>query len=198
MSTSTTSPLPILHTPGVPARLHRLRFFSAPADASAGGAAGTGGTDAGATGDGGDAGKSDPKPTETVEFWKAKAREQERRAKDNAAAATELQQIKDAAKTDAQKQADALAEANTRAEKAEREKTALSIAVEHKLSADDAELVAGMPDEDAMRALAKRLEAAADAQSTKGPVTPKAGTDNNPPKPDEDRQFVRALFGRDE
>ena len=38
---------------------------------------------------------TEPKPTETVEFWKAKAREQEKRAKDNAAAATRLAEIED-------------------------------------------------------------------------------------------------------
>jgi hypothetical protein len=33
------------------------------------------------------------KPTETVDFWKAKAREQEKRAKENAAAATRLSEL---------------------------------------------------------------------------------------------------------
>jgi small-conductance mechanosensitive channel len=36
-----------------------------------------------------------PKPTETVEFWKQKAREQETRAKANADAARKLQEIED-------------------------------------------------------------------------------------------------------
>lgn len=38
---------------------------------------------------------SDPKPAETVEFWKTKAREQEARAKSNAAAAIKLKEIED-------------------------------------------------------------------------------------------------------
>lgn len=43
------------------------------------------------------------KPTETVEFWKAKAREQEKRAKENAAAAKELADFKESQKTETQK-----------------------------------------------------------------------------------------------
>ena len=35
-----------------------------------------------------------PKPTETVEFWKAKAREQEKKAKENAQARMELDDLK--------------------------------------------------------------------------------------------------------
>jgi len=51
-----------------------------------------------------------PKPTETVEFWKQKAREQEKRAKDNATAAQRLAELEDAQKTAEQKANDKLAE----------------------------------------------------------------------------------------
>jgi hypothetical protein len=51
-----------------------------------------------------------PKPTETVEFWKQKAREQEKRAKENATAAQRLADLEDAQKTAEQKAADKLAE----------------------------------------------------------------------------------------
>lgn len=47
------------------------------------------------------------KPTETVDFWKSKAREQEKRAKENATAAKELAAIKDADKTELQRERDA-------------------------------------------------------------------------------------------
>ena len=46
---------------------------------------------------------AEKKPTETVEFWKSKAREQEKRAKDNALAAAELATLKDAQKSEQQK-----------------------------------------------------------------------------------------------
>lgn len=48
-----------------------------------------------------------PKPTETVDFWKAKAREQEKRAKANADAASELAAIKDADKSELQREREA-------------------------------------------------------------------------------------------
>lgn len=43
------------------------------------------------------------KPTETVEFWKTKAREQEKRAKENAAAAKKLSELEESQKTELQK-----------------------------------------------------------------------------------------------
>lgn len=55
---------------------------------------------------------TDTKPTETVDFWKQKAREQEQRAKSNADAAKRLAELEDAQKTEAQKAADKLAAAD--------------------------------------------------------------------------------------
>lgn len=43
------------------------------------------------------------KPTETVEFWKSKAREQEKRAKENAAAAKRLTDLEESQKSELQK-----------------------------------------------------------------------------------------------
>ena len=56
-----------------------------------------------------------PKPTETVDFWKSKAREQEKRAKENADAARELEAIRESQKSDQQRLVE-------RAEAAERER----------------------------------------------------------------------------
>jgi hypothetical protein len=56
-----------------------------------------------------------PKPTETVDFWKSKAREQEKRAKENADAAKELEAIRESQKSDQQRLVE-------RAEAAERER----------------------------------------------------------------------------
>lgn len=52
---------------------------------------------------------TEPKPTETVDFWKQKAREQETRAKANADAAKRLAEIEEASKTAEQKNAERLA-----------------------------------------------------------------------------------------
>ena len=56
-----------------------------------------------------------PKPTETVEFWKQKAREQEKRAKDNASAAQRLAEIEESNKSAEQKATERLAEIEKRA-----------------------------------------------------------------------------------
>lgn len=53
----------------------------------------------------------EPKPTETVEFWKAKARDQEKRAKDNAAAAKRLAELEEAQKTETEKVAERISKA---------------------------------------------------------------------------------------
>jgi hypothetical protein len=63
------------------------------------------------------------KPTETVEFWKAKAREQEKRAKENAAKAAEFDKVTDAQKSEQQRLIE-------RAEAAENEAKALRAANE--------------------------------------------------------------------
>lgn len=62
-----------------------------------------------------DPAKSKPKPTETLEFWKAKAREQENRAKANADKAVKFDALEEAKKSDEQKAADRIAKAEQRA-----------------------------------------------------------------------------------
>ena len=87
--------------------------------------------------------EQEPKPTETVEFWKAKAREQEKRAKDNAAAAKRLQEIDDENKSVAEKAADRISKAEA-AEAAIPQKVAESLKEHlvalHKISDEDSEL----------------------------------------------------------
>jgi len=54
---------------------------------------------------------AEPKPTETVDFWKSQARENEKRAKSNASAAKELEQLKASMMSETEK---AVAEAEAR------------------------------------------------------------------------------------
>lgn len=77
-----------------------------------------------------------PKPTETVEFWKQQARANEQRAKDNAAAAQELQRIKDRDLTDLQLAQRELGEAKARAELLERTSLQQQVALEKGIPAD--------------------------------------------------------------
>lgn len=58
---------------------------------------------------------TEPKPSETVDFWKQKAREQEKRAKDNAEAAKRLAEIEQAQRTAEERAAERVAAAEKRA-----------------------------------------------------------------------------------
>lgn len=145
---------------------------------------------------------SSPEETETVDYWKSRARDNERRAKANAEAAKRLQQIEDAQKTEAERAAEALNAEKARADAAERAALSLRIATEHHLGADDADLLAGLPDEDAMRKLAKRLEAqhADEAAGDQGQGQQRVGygvdhsrTQSSPPPSADDA--ARAFFG---
>lgn len=102
------------------------------------------------------------KPTETVEFWKQKAREQEKRAKDNAAAAKRLAEIEQAQKSDAEKSADAIAAAKADAETARAELLRFKIAAEYGLPAEDVEALEEVSSEEGMRRIAERLRARED------------------------------------
>ena len=136
------------------------------------------------------------KPTETVEFWKQKAREQEKRAKDNATAAKRLAEIEDAQKSAEQKASEALSAAEQRAAQAEARALRRDVALEHKLTAEDAALLDSITDEDAMRALAVRLAQSEVERKKSGNHAPREG--NTPaPGSSPDRETVRTLFGGD-
>lgn len=137
-----------------------------------------------------------PKPTETVEFWREKAREQEKRAKSNADAAKRLAEIEDAQKTEAQKSAEALTKETQRADAAERRSLALEIAVEHKLGTDDVGILSALPDEDSMRTLATRLAGQQAEPKGGAPVIPNLGKTATAPNSEdaEARRFAKNLF----
>lgn len=84
--------------------------------------------------------------------------------------ARRLDEIEEASKTEAQKQADRLAKAENAAREAEAKVLRREIAIEHKLDQDDAAMLDTITDEDAMRRLAARLAKAAE---TTGPRAPK-------------------------
>lgn len=133
--------------------------------------------------------------TEDSTDWKAEARKWEQRAKENSTAAARLAEYEDAQKTEAQRAADAQAAAERRAADAEARVTRRDVAIEHSLSKEDAALLDDLTDEDAMRRLAVRLAAAAEAQA--GPRAPRpnpAQREGNSPADDKDAQ-ARAFFG---
>jgi hypothetical protein len=88
-----------------------------------------------------------PKPTETVDFWKAKAREQEKRAKDNADAARRLGEIEDAQKSAEQRATEATARLQQEAADARAETLRYKAAATHKIDPDYFDLL-GSGDEE--------------------------------------------------
>lgn len=136
----------------------------------------------------------EPKPAPEVD-WKAKAREWERRAKENKSAADELAEIRESQKSEAQKAADRLAEAERKAAEAEARAARRDVALDFKLSKEDAALLDAINDEDAMRALAARLAANSETErKNTGNRDPLAGRTATNPASD-DRAAVRGLFG---
>lgn len=133
-------------------------------------------------------------PTDTVEFWKQKAREQEKRAKANADAAKRLSEIEEAQKSEAEKAADRIAKAEQAAAEAEARVLRRDIALEFRLERSDADLLDNLADEDSMRKLAARLSEQTEARKRQGNHAPREGVHTPDPPEDEMRAFTRALF----
>lgn len=99
--------------------------------------------DGAATEPAGEPNDQDPKPTDTVEFWKAKSREQEKRAKENADAARKLKTIEDAAKSETEKLSERLTVAEKRANDAELSALRLEVASSKGLNVSQARRLVG-------------------------------------------------------
>ena len=134
-----------------------------------------------------------PKPTETVEFWKGKAREQEKRAKENAEAAKRLAEIEDANKSEAQKAADRIAELERQAASATAEALRFKVASAHSISTEDAELFLTGTDEETLNKQAARL-----VERTPTPAAPRPdrsqGGKPTQAEGDQVSEFARNLF----
>lgn len=138
---------------------------------------------------------ADQKPTETVEFWKAKAREWETKSKANKTAADELAQIREAQKTDEQKRAER--EASLQAEvdsvpKKVAEGLRTHLIALHNIDSDDAELfLTGDTPELLMKQVTRLTE---QSGKRKGNFVPREGNSSKPSE-SEETTFVRELFG---
>lgn len=138
------------------------------------------------------------KPTETVEFWKQKAREQEKRAKDNADAAKRLAEIEQSQKSEAEKTADRIKQLETEAGEARREALRFKVASEFGIASERAELLLTGSDEETMRRQAAALKGETDERKKQGNRVPREGQTPIPKTGDEDRRaFVRQLTGRE-
>jgi hypothetical protein len=115
---------------------------------------------------------------ETVD-WKAKAREWEKRAKENKSAADELAAIREANKTESERAAERLAQAERDAHTARAEALRYKIATRYRIDDDDAEEFLTGTDEDALTRQAERLSRLYATKAEADAATP-AGT----PRPD--------------
>lgn len=114
----------------------------------------------------------DPKPQGDGTDWKAEARKWEQRAKDNKSAADELEQLKEADKTEAQKAADRATEAEKRATEAEAKALRLEVAQDKGLTPAQAKRLAGTSKE----------ELEADADELLATFAPASNDDEGDPK----------------
>lgn len=110
--------------------------------------------------------------------------------------ASRLDQLEEAQKSAEEKAAERAAAAESRALEAESRATRREIALEYKLSKDDAELLDDVKDEDAMRRLAGRLAKLPEDKPKGGNYVSREGT-NQTATADERRAFVRQLTGRE-
>lgn len=120
------------------------------------------------------------KPTETVDFWKQKAREQEKKAKENVAARMELDELKKAQLSNEEKLAAELGEAAQRATRAEAEAMRWRIAARNGISDEDAELFLTATDEETLSKQAERFKELA-VKPSKGTHVPGIGNQPNAP-----------------
>ena len=141
-----------------------------------------------------------PKPEQSEIDWKAKARDWEKRAKENKLAAERLAQIEEASKTEAQRNADRLAAAEKAAEDARNDAARYQIAAEFSLSADESDALSHVSGVDGMRQVAELLaksradtEAREAAQHKKaGNIVPREG--HAPPNPTDDDAMARQIL----
>ncbi|MCH9731606.1 MAG: hypothetical protein K0U84_18350 [Actinomycetia bacterium] len=129
-----------------------------------------------------------PKPTETVEFWKAMSRKNEKAAK-------ELEELKAAQLSKEERSAKEAAAAKEEAAAARAEALRLRVAVSHGISQEDAELFLTATDEETLNRQAERLNERT-PQPAKGAHVPNLGQQPEQP-PNLDEQIRMAEAGGD-
>ena len=138
--------------------------------------------------------ENETKPTETVDFWKSKAREQEKRAKENAAAAKRLAEIEQSQKSEAEKTADRIKQLESEAESARREALRFKVASKYGIGDEDADLFLTASDEETLTKQAERLSARTAEQKKQGNRVPREGTTSTTSS-NEDATFAANLLG---
>ena len=141
--------------------------------------------------------QAEQKPTETVDFWKQKAREQEKRAKENADAAKRLSEIEEASKSESEKVADRIAKAEAEVASVPSKVADVlrsHLVALHEIEADDAELFLTANDPELLLKQVTRLIGQSDKQKKTGNRAPREGATPTSTASDE-RAVARELFG---
>ena len=135
------------------------------------------------------------KPTETVDFWKQKAREQEKRAKENAAAAKRLAELEESQKSEAERMADRIKQLESEAAAASRDALRFKVASKYGIGDEDADLFLTGSDEETLTKQAERLAARAADQKKAGNRVPDEGRAPNPSKGSKGEAFAEFAEG---
>ncbi|MGY2019392.1 hypothetical protein [Nocardia gipuzkoensis] len=140
--------------------------------------------------------EQEQKPAETVEHWRTKSREWEKRAKAGAAAIKELEAIKESQKSDAEKAADKIkaAEAETAAIPAKVADALREHLVKlHQIDPEDAELFLTANDPELLLKQADRLVGQSGKRAKRNHV-PREGQTPARGEDDSLRDFARGVF----
>ena len=116
-------------------------------------------------------------------------------AKANAEAAKRLAELEESQKTEAQKQAERIAELEKQIEGATVQALRARMAAKYQIDPEDADLFLTGTNEETVESQAKRLSERVSANKKNPPRVPKEGTVTNP-SDNGDREFARQLFGR--
>lgn len=137
---------------------------------------------------------AEPKPTETVDYWKQRSRQNEAQARANADAARKLKEIEDRDLSELQKAQRDREEALTRLQSIEGEALRNRVALSKGLPADIAATLNGSTEEE----LAAHADALLAWRGNQPPPTPRPdpgqGARPNPPESEDDALY-RQMFG---
>lgn len=133
---------------------------------------------------------------EYVEKLRKESAKYRTEAKANAEAAQRLAQLEESQKTEAQIQAEKIAELEKQIEGATVQAVRARMAAKYQIAPEDADLFLTGSDEETVEAQAKRLAERVSASKNNPPPVPKEGTVTNAVGSDDEREFLRHLTGR--
>lgn len=133
---------------------------------------------------------------EYVEKLRKESAKYRTEAKANAEAAKRLAELEESQKTEAQKQAEKIAELERQIEGATVQAVRARMAAKYQIDPEDADLFLTGSDEETVEAQAKRLSERVSASKNNPPPVSKEGAVTNAVGSDDEREFLRHLTGR--